>query len=133
MTKRSELGNLGEEIACEYLKDRGYKILARNYRKPWGEIDIIAKAKDKTLIFVEVKTVQKGNGNLPTGEDQMTPAKINKFKRVARLFTGEHEHLVSDDKGLRLDVLAITLPNNYFMYDLDELLTMSKISHYENI
>src|SRR3989344_4381790 len=45
----------GENIACEFLKKKGYKIIERNFRKGYGEIDIIA-IKDKTLVFVEVKT-----------------------------------------------------------------------------
>ena len=47
-------GNEGEDTACQYLQQKGYHIVARNYRKPCGEIDIIATYKN-TLIFVEVK------------------------------------------------------------------------------
>lgn len=53
------LGQIGERVAQEYLKKRGYKILERNYKKPWGEIDIIGQ-KDKKIIFFEVKTLKKG-------------------------------------------------------------------------
>ncbi len=45
---------MGEDLAAEYLKRRGYKILHRNFRTRFGEIDIVAK-KGKTLVFVEVK------------------------------------------------------------------------------
>lgn len=48
-------GEVGERFTEEYLKKHGYKILERNYRKPYGEIDIIAH-KDNTIAFVEVKT-----------------------------------------------------------------------------
>ncbi|MBI2035785.1 MAG: YraN family protein [Candidatus Liptonbacteria bacterium] len=134
MTKRSELGNLGEDIACEYLKNKKYKILARNYRKPWGEIDVVAKAKDKTLVFVEVKTVKEsGSAYAVSAENQMTPAKINKFKRVAQLFAGEYKHLINEKIGSRLDVLAITLPYDAPERTLVELLNIAKINHYENI
>ena len=47
-------GNQGEELACQYLRQKGYCIIARNYRKTCGEIDIIATYKN-TLVFVEVK------------------------------------------------------------------------------
>ena len=49
------LGSRGEEAAALYLERHGYKILARNFRVPAGEIDIVAKTGD-TLVFAEVKT-----------------------------------------------------------------------------
>ena len=49
------IGNKGENIACEYLKKQGYKIIARNLYIGKSELDIIAK-DGKTLVFVEVKT-----------------------------------------------------------------------------
>ena len=99
MTKRSELGNLGEELAVKYLLSKKYKILERNYRKPWGEIDIIAIYKDKTLVFVEVKTMKEGYGDSLKPEDQMSEAKIQKFKRTAQLFAGEKENLINNKRG----------------------------------
>ena len=47
-------GKLGEDLACDYLKSLGYKILIRNYTSPLGEIDLIAKDRGQ-LVFVEVK------------------------------------------------------------------------------
>ena len=55
MTRKREVGDFGEEITAEYLEKNGYRILARNYSKPFGEIDIIA-IKDDLIAFVEVKT-----------------------------------------------------------------------------
>ena len=62
MDKKSnkKTGDLGEEIAAEYLESKGYKILERNYILFLGEIDILAELK-KNLIIVEVKTV-RGSG-----------------------------------------------------------------------
>ena len=56
MSLRKSLGEIGENVAEEYLKKNKYKILERNYKKPRGEIDIIAK-QDKKIIFFEVKTI----------------------------------------------------------------------------
>lgn len=53
--ERKETGIIGENIACSYLKKKGYKIIERNFRTTFGEIDIIAKLKG-IMIFVEVKT-----------------------------------------------------------------------------
>jgi putative endonuclease len=55
-TEKQKIGEIGENIAVKHLVKQGYKILDRNFRKPWGEIDIVAK-KDDILYFVEVKTV----------------------------------------------------------------------------
>lgn len=55
MTRKREIGDFGEEITAEYLENNGYRIIDRNYAKPFGEIDIIA-IKDDLIAFVEVKT-----------------------------------------------------------------------------
>lgn len=52
---KKQTGDAGEEYCVKYLKKHGFKILDRNYRKPFGEIDIIA-LKNELLCFVEVKT-----------------------------------------------------------------------------
>ena len=76
MTHRSELGKFGEDLACEYLVKKGYKIIDRNFRKPWGELDIITRAPDKTLVFVEVKTVRQNLWQAP--EKQLSPELFRK-------------------------------------------------------
>lgn len=121
MTQKSELGAWGENKACEYLVDRGYKIIERNFREPWGEIDIVAKAGDGTLVFVEVKTMTENYGGLKP-EDQMTSAKIKKFKKVAALYAGHRQDLVDDKKGFRLDLLALTRTEDDCV-----------VTHYENV
>ena len=57
-TEKRRKGDLGESIAVKFLEGKGYKVLARNYLKPWGEIDIIVE-KERVLHFVEVKTVTR--------------------------------------------------------------------------
>ncbi|MBI2628218.1 MAG: YraN family protein [Candidatus Niyogibacteria bacterium] len=132
MTYKSEIGKLGEDLACNFLKTKKYKIIERNYRKPWGELDIVALASDKTLVFVEVKTVRHGSPQAVrqsgndieeiNPEEQMTSAKMRKFKRTAELYAGEHQELFNDKKGWRIDLLALTMKEKDFV-----------IKHYENI
>ena len=55
---RKEVGRIGEDVATRFLIGKGFKIIARNYRKPWGEIDIIARDED-VVVFVEVKANKK--------------------------------------------------------------------------
>lgn len=124
MTYKSELGKLGENLACDYLKSKKYRIIERNYRKPWGELDIVALAPDKTLVFIEVKTIRQFSGVAEEiqAEEQMTLAKMRKFKRTASLYAGKHQELFNDKKGWRLDLLALTMQGENFV-----------IKHYENI
>ena len=129
MTNKQDLGQLGENIACRYLVEKGYKIIERNFRKQWGEIDIIAKAPDKTLVFIEVKTVRQYNDNFVnnndsaiTAEDQLTKAKLQKLQRTASLYAGHNQELVNDNKGWQIDLLALTINGNNYI-----------IKHYKNI
>ncbi len=118
---RSELGHGGEDFACGYLRQRGYRVIARNVLEKWGELDIVARARDKTVVFVEVKTMRAvPNGLQP--EDQMTAAKLTKFRRTASLYAGAHPEFVDSRRGFRLDVLALTERGGSF-----------EVRHYENV
>jgi len=146
MTYKSQLGKIGEDIACEYLVDNKYKIIERNFRQKWGEIDIIAKAPNKTLVFVEVKTVrdveklhsendkQQNIGQI-SAEDQLTGAKLTKLQRTASLYANHNPEMVNNEKGWQIDLLAITIKGT--CPELAEGLTISKkdyvIKYYENI
>jgi len=57
--ERNATGAIGERIAVAFLKKKGYRITATNVRTPFGEIDIVARTKDR-IVFVEVKT-RRGN------------------------------------------------------------------------
>lgn len=118
-TQRSKLGELGESLACEFLKKKGYKIIERNYWQPWGELDIVARSPEKILVLAEVKTV-KGNPPFITGEDQFTAAKSKKFKRTAELYANSSKYL--SDKGWRVDLVTIIMHEGE-----------PKIRHYENV
>lgn len=121
MTQKSELGRKGEKIASEYLLKERYKVLCRNFREKWGELDIIAVAPDKTLVFVEVKTMKVSFDGL-TPEDQMTQSKLRKFKRTASLYAGNHPELIDNKKGWRLDLIAVLVDGDRF-----------SLKHYENV
>ena len=128
---KSETGKLGENIACRYLVENGYKIIERNFRQKWGEIDIIAKSPDKTLVFLEVKTVSivsretietNNLNNQISAEDQLTKAKLKKLQRTASLYAGHWPELIDDNKGWRIDLLALTINDKSYV-----------IKQYENI
>jgi len=116
----SKLGVFGEDIACQFLLEKRYRILSRNFRRPWGEIDIIARHPSGILIFVEVKTIRQGS-LLP--EDHLTVAKLGRLSRTSELLAnGEYEK--ESKKGWQIDLVAIALGD-------DNVVT--RITHYENI
>jgi putative endonuclease len=89
MTKyKKEIGAWGETIAGEWLTERGYQIVARNIRTPYGEIDIIVQQGDVT-IFVEVKTLTSSREFFP--EKNITPTKQQHMLNAAQHYTAEHE------------------------------------------
>ena len=97
-----EFGNLGEDLACEYLVKNGYKILERNkHYSRFCEIDIIAKYKN-TTIFVEVKTRKTNNFGTPF--EAITKTKYENIKKGVDFYLSENK-----TKDYRIDVIGITL------------------------
>jgi len=81
--RKQSLGKDGEDYACDILERKGYKIIERNFRLQVGEIDIIAKELNGTVVFVEVKTVGKFSFGGLKPEDNMSVAKMKKFSLEA--------------------------------------------------
>jgi len=107
-TEKQKTGQIGENVACEFLMKQGYQILDRNYRKKWGEIDVIAK-KDSMIHFVEVKAV---SGGVPRETDYQPEENVHswKIKRLGRAIqTYLLEKKVSDETEWQLDVIAVFL------------------------
>ncbi len=99
---KKRIGNKGESIAEEYLKQKGYKIIQRNYRCRFGEIDIIAK-DGNTVVFTEVRTKQ--NNNFGSPQESITPAKIEKISKASLSFIQEKKMA---GFSYRFDLIAIT-------------------------
>jgi len=98
-----ELGKHGEELAAGYLKKKGYSIITRNYRKRFGEVDIIALDGD-TLVFVEVKT--RKSSRFGSGIEAVDLRKQQQLSRIAA------DYLVSEQveyRQARFDVIAVEL------------------------
>lgn len=107
---RRDTGNTGETVACQFLERKGYKILQRNFSRPWGEIDIIAD-KGGTIRFVEVKTVSRESiqgisremSHQP--EDLVDVRKLRKVARTAVLYM----EAAKDEREYQIDVVAVIL------------------------
>jgi len=85
---RKALGNAGEEDAAELLRCSGHRILERNFRTRNGELDIVSRAPDGTLVFTEVKTDRRGNAGVP--EEWITPRKRRQVAKMAAIWMARH-------------------------------------------
>ncbi len=101
--KRKDTGALGEKLARDFLKKRGYHILETNYRYPEGEVDIVARHKD-CLVFVEVRTKRSLEFGSP--EESITKTKMEKLRVAAARYRQTHDNL---PPTWRIDVVAIEL------------------------
>lgn len=94
-------GIVGEESAIDYLQGKGYKIIGKNFRSRFGEIDIIA-LEDGALVFVEVKT--RWSNKYGTPEEAVTPQKIRSIIKTADYYKLLHPNTPN---LMRIDVVAI--------------------------
>ncbi len=107
---KNQIGFLGENFAEEYLRKNHYHIIQRNYRKKWGEIDIVAyDQKTKETVFLEVKAITDHSFSWILPEEELTEEKIKRLKRAILSFLSEY-HL--DDKPWRFDFISVEIQNN---------------------
>lgn len=105
---KQEIGKLGEDIAVHYLKQKGYKILDRNFECRQGELDIIALDKKET-VFIEVKT--------RTSNKYGTPSEaVNKVKQKHILQTIKYYLYTRNlsDEFVRIDVIEVYIKDNIY-------------------
>jgi len=101
--RRKNLGKLGEKLAIKLLKRNKYKILERNFRSKFGEIDIIAQESD-SLVFVEVKT--RWSKKFGSPEEAITSWKIKRIIKTGKYYKSLYPEL---PEAMRIDVVAIEL------------------------
>lgn len=125
-----QTGALGEDIACRFLEKKGFAIIERNYRKKWGEIDIIAEKSNK-IHFVEVKSVSssfpfdgqdladqrgitKNNVIRETSayrpEDAIQPWKIKRLKRAIHSYLLDKK--IFDSAKWQFDIIGILIDSD---------------------
>lgn len=100
---RQDLGQLGEELACVFLKKQGYKILGQNFRTRGGEIDVIAK-EGEMVVFVEVKTRISAAFGYP--EEAIDERKQHKLAMTAEAYLAVHRLYEAD---YRIDAIGIEM------------------------
>ena len=113
-TKKQVVGLLGEDISARFLEEKGYSVVCRNYRKKYGEIDIIARRKDK-IYFIEVKTVSRDNladkvsdsADLARPEDNVHPDKLKRLSRTIQAYLAENS--MGEEDEWQFDVITVLL------------------------
>jgi len=113
MKRNQRVGKWGEQAAADYLTTKGYEIIARNVRTPYGEIDLIAQ-KDGSTIFVEVKA--RTSKSLGPPEIAVTPR-----KQEHMLACAEHYAQQNAIDHWQIDVIAV-----------EDMNGKTEVVHFEN-
>ncbi len=108
-----DLGSKGEDIATSYLKKKGYRIIARNYKTSSGEIDIIAEDRE-TIVFIEVKTRADYSFGYPY--EAVHYKKRQKLKNLALLYMKK----IGREVPVRFDVLSI-MQNHKGRFEIEHI------------
>ena len=117
-TDKRKLGDIGENVACDFLERRGFEIIERNYLRKWGEIDIVAR-KSNLIHFIEVKSVTHAtSGYRP--EDNMHPWKLRRLSRVMQTYLLEKKL----DCDWQLDLITVKI---------DQLNRKARVEILENV
>ena len=118
VTQKTTLGLNAEEAASHWLSERGYRILDRNWRRPWGELDIVAWPG-----YIERGESDKASSRLAVGFDPFLRAdgkKMHKVRRTAQTWLAQHRY--GPDTEWRLDIVSVIFdPKN------------PQFEHFENI
>ena len=117
MSQKNKIGGLGEQIATNYLKNKGFTILEKNYLKKWGEIDLVARgttANGPIIRFIEVKTVSyetKSELNHAISHGTWRPEENIHFKKIQRLNRAIESWLMDHnyEGDWEIDALAVRL------------------------
>ena len=126
MNDNKKLGNAGEQFVVSYVQQKGFTVCAQNYRKFFGEIDIIAYKKN-LYIFIEVKT--RKSADMPMGQ-LVSPLKQKKIIKTAQTFIAEHQ--LGSKNICRFDVALVLKNSEIFSIDyLENAFTQQENHGYE--
>jgi putative endonuclease len=114
-----ELGRTGEALAAEHFSRLGYRVVARNHRTRWGELDLVLVDEEAdTIVFCEVKTRRLGSGGEPF--DNLHEGKRKQVRTMAAAWLTQ----VKDRPRfaeLRFDAVGVTLDDHDELVRLDHM------------
>jgi putative endonuclease len=102
ITSRAQIGALGEQLAVDHLTSLGWRVLERNWRCRYGELDVIAAEPGGVAVFVEVKT--RTSDQFGGIAQAVTPDKVRRLRRLAGLWLAGQDGRWSQ---VRLDVVGV--------------------------
>jgi putative endonuclease len=118
--RRRDRGALGERIAADHLEHRGYRIVARNFRTRYGELDLVA-ANDRALVFCEVKTRVAGGRSGPASAlEAIGPNKRKQVRALATQWLAQTEDR-PHRPDVRFDAIGVTLSGGGDLLALEHL------------
>ena len=106
MSTTKALGDRGEAVTAQYLRERGYALLASQWRCRYGELDLVARDRDGTICFVEVKLRGGDLAGLP--REAVDRRKQARLRTAAALYLSTHEI----DAPARFDVAEVYCSEN---------------------
>lgn len=121
--QRQRTGRLGEELACAHIRRLGWRLIERNARTRFGEIDIVA-AERATLIFVEVKTLRDGGFGAADPLASIGPRKRLQVRRLARAWLAERSRPPDPGRGfeeIRFDAIGIVIGSDGDLLELEHV------------
>lgn len=113
--RRQQLAHAGERIALEHYERRGFRALARNYRTPAGELDLIVYGS-RTIVFVEVKTRRS---RAPDPLESITALKQRRLRRLAAGWLAA-QHRIPPADELRFDAVGVVIDAKGQLVELDQ-------------
>jgi putative endonuclease len=115
--RRHRLGALGEDAATRWYTEAGYRVVARNWRCPEGEIDLVAVDGGRTVVvFCEVKT--RSSLRFGTPAESVTSSKQRRLRRLAAQWLAGHRHGWGPPSSVRFDVAAVALEGGRLTVDV---------------
>jgi len=107
-TERTKLGLEAETATCRWLENRGYRILDRNWNRPWGELDIVADHAG-VVCFVEVKASSRRRAGFEPFL-RADERKMHKVKRTAQTWLASHRY--RSDTEWQLDIMSVIMDSH---------------------
>ncbi len=118
MNYNQKVGQFGEKLACNYLIRKGYKVLAKNIKISYQEIDIIAQ-KNKNIIFIEVKT--RTSDKLGKANESFSPQKMKNLHFSIENYI--YKNKISE-KFISIDLISV---------DINKYKKIANIKHYKDV